>query len=115
MKSDLKMRRCLISKTLEKVKKERKGRKGERRGGEGLPIMRRNSGPTHVARGGSGATAPPLTARPVIRSQTGSLRDEIRQMLTVGQVLTVSRTAAVELQQILCTSTVLVGWHVFSG
>jgi len=67
MKSDLKMRRCLISKTLEKVKKERKGRKGERRGGEGLPIMRRNSGPTHVARGGSGAKAPPLAARPVAR------------------------------------------------
>jgi len=96
-------------------KRWRKVEKGEKRGEKGLPIIRRNSGLTHAARGSSGAIAPPLAARPVIRSQTGSLRDEIRQMLTVGQVLTVSRSAAVEHQQMLCTSTVLVGWHVFSG
>ena len=67
MKSDLRLRRRSISKTLETVEKGEKGEKGDRRGGEGLPIIRRNSGPTHVARGGSGANAPPLAAHPVIR------------------------------------------------
>jgi len=39
---------------------EKDGKKGER----GLAIIRGNTGPTPVARGGSGAKAPPLAARP---------------------------------------------------
>jgi len=56
------MRRCPISKTLEKVEK---GEKGGKRAEKEVPVIRRNSGQTPVARGGSGAEAPPLAARPV--------------------------------------------------
>jgi len=42
------------------------GQKGGKRGKKGLPTIRRNSGPTPVARGGSGAKAPALAARPKI-------------------------------------------------
>jgi len=38
----------------------------KKRGGKGLAIIRGNSGPTPVARGGCGAKAPPLAVRPGI-------------------------------------------------
>ena len=58
LKSDLKLRRCPISK-----KVENGGKKGERE----LAIVRvlGNSGPTPVARGGCGAKTPPLGTRVV--------------------------------------------------
>ena len=52
LKSDLKMGRC------PKVKN------GGKRGKRALAIIRGDSGPTPVARGGSGAKAPPLVACP---------------------------------------------------
>jgi len=44
--------------------------KTDKQSGPGLEIGR-GSGPTPVARGGSGAKAPPLAARPVLRNGRG--------------------------------------------
>ena len=59
--SDLRSRRCPISKT-----KKKKGEKKQTQIKEdGKGHNSRNSGPTPVARGGSGAKAHPLAARPM--------------------------------------------------
>jgi len=45
------MRRCPLSKTLEKVKKGEKGEERRKKAGKEVPVIRRNSGPIPVARG----------------------------------------------------------------
>jgi len=62
MKSDLKTRNCLISKTEKKEKEKRPAQKQPP--GKGQNPW--NSGPTPVARGKSGADAHPLAARQTV-------------------------------------------------
>ena len=59
--SDLRSRRCPISKTTKKKEKKKQPQIKE----DGKGHNSRNSGPTPVARGGSGAKAHPLAARPM--------------------------------------------------